>query len=115
MKTIFEHIEYAKSKPHHIRKRIAFTAAATITAVVALVWFFGTLSSGAFAIQGSTFAESTGAEPTVVNNPGSSNAEGVAGAAAALPDENAPAHIEIINSSPATSSENQAEQTTIPF
>ncbi len=117
MKTIFEHIEYAKSKPHHIRKRIALTATATITAVIALVWFFGTLSSGAFAIQGSTFAESTGAEPTIATGTESdSNSEGIAGAAAALPnDANAPAHIEIIDTATSSAATSTAEQTVIPF
>ena len=27
MKNIFEHIEHAKRKPHHVRKQIAFGAA----------------------------------------------------------------------------------------
>jgi hypothetical protein len=115
MKTIFEHIEYVKGKPHHIRKQITLAIAGGVTALIALVWFFGTLSSGAFAIQGSNFADSTGAEPAVVagtNNPSDS---GIAGAAAAIPDKNAPAHIEIINSSPATSSEKKVEPTVIPF
>ena len=114
MKTIFDHIEHAKSKPHHIRKRIALTATAIGTALVAVVWFVSTLSSGAFALQGSTFAESTGEESATVTG-GNANTEGVAGAAAAIPDAKAPAHIEIIDSSTSTSGGNQAEQTVIPF
>ena len=114
MKTIFDHIAYAKGRPHHIRKRIAFAAATTITALVALVWFVGTLSSGAFALQGSTFAESAGQE-SVTATGGNANTEGVAGAAAALPDAQVPAHIEIIDSSSSTNAGKHAEQTVIPF
>ncbi len=114
MKTIFDHIEYIKGKPHHIRKKIVFATAGCLTAVVALIWFAGTLSSGTFAIQGSNFAESTGAESSVVTG-GASNT-GIAGAGAALEsDKNAPAHIEIIDSSPATSTKKKAEPTVIPF
>jgi hypothetical protein len=116
MKTIFEHIEYVKGKPHHIRKQITLVTAGGITAIIALVWFFGTLSSGAFALQGSTFAESTGAEPAVTTDVNNTSNSGIAGAAAALDtDTSAPAHIEIINSSPATSSEKQVSPTVIPF
>jgi len=114
MKTIFEHIEYAKSKPHHIRKRIAFTAAAIGTGLVALVWFFGTLSSGAFALRGSTFAESAGEEQATTGTENGS--QNVAGAAAALGSAaNAPAHIEIIDNASSTAPEKQTEQTVIPF
>jgi hypothetical protein len=116
MKTIFEHIEYAKSQPHHIRKRIAFAAAAAFTAVVAVVWFFGTLSSGAFALQGSSFADSTGAESAVATSTNPDSSEGMAAAAAAIPDDtNAPAHIEIVDTATSSSATSTAEQTTIPF
>ena len=116
MKTIFEHIEYAKGKPHHVRKRIAFSVAAGVSGLIALVWLIGGLSSGAFAIQGSTFAEST--ERSSVTTAGSetdSTAGGIAGAAAALPAKNAPARIEIIDSATSSSAKGAAEQTTIPF
>ncbi len=114
MKTIFEHIEYAKKKPHHIRKRIAFTAAAGASALIALVWFVGSLSLGSFAIQGSTFAESTTGQPSTAPATGGET-QNIAGAAAALPNANTPAHIEIIDTAASTSAKNTAEQTTIPF
>jgi hypothetical protein len=116
MKTIFEHIEYVKGQPHHIRKQVTLAVAGGLTALVALVWFFGTLSSGIFAIQGSTFAESTGAEPTVVAGTNNSADSGIAGAAAAInSDTSAPAHIEIIDSSTSTSPVKKVDQTVIPF
>jgi len=114
MKTLFEHIAYAKGKPHHIRKRIAFIAAALVSALIALVWFIGSLSLGVFAIRGSTFAESTGQSPTVVV-PENGTQNTIAGAAAALPSANAPAHIEIIDTAPRAPAKHTAEQTTIPF
>jgi len=118
MKTLFEHIEYAKGKPHHIRKRIAFTAAAAGTAIVAFVWFFGTLSSGVFALQGNSFAGNSEENGSPSTTGSDSNSAGIAGAAAALPaDTSGPARIEIIDS-PSSSTVHSGKQTDekiIPF
>lgn len=119
MKTFFDHIENAREKPHHVRKRIAFTAAAVGTGFVALVWFVGSISFGLFAIQGSTFAESTGQEGALATT-GANGSSNLAGAAAALPPTgqsaaSAPAHIEIIDAASSTPGQGKAEQTTIPF
>jgi len=114
MKTIFEHIENIKGKPHHIRKRVAFAAAAAGTIVITLVWFVGSISTGGFAIQGSTFADSMGQGAELQNTTGNSGS-GVAGAVAALPDASAPAHIEIIDTASSTRSGKQAEWTILPF
>ena len=124
MKTLFEHIEYVQGKPHHVRRRIAFSAAAGTTAFIALVWFVGTLASGTFAIHGSSFAESAGQGQIVVTGNGNqSNVAGVAAAAvvsaSGVDSGNAsgPARIEIINTNTAsaTSSAAQTDRTTIPF
>lgn len=116
MKTVFDHIEHMRGKPHHIRKRVAFTLAAAGAGVVGLVWLVGSVSLGVFAIQGSSFAESTGQGAVIVDNTGSSN---LAGAAAALPTNqnsaNAPAHIEIVDIASSTPGQGKAEQTIIPF
>ncbi len=112
MKTIFEHIAYAKKQPYHVRKRIAFTAAASCSAFIALVWLIGSFSSGAFAIQGNTSSENTEQASTDVT---STKDSGMAGAAAALPSANAQAHIEIIDTAASTSAKHTVERTTIPF
>ena len=114
MKTISQHVEYAKGQPHHIRKRIAFIVAAVGTALIALAWLAVSVSTGAFAIQGSTFADVGGAGNASTSDNVGSGTTGVAGAASAI-QQNAPAHIEIIDSTPAMSSGKKAEQTTIPF
>ena len=121
MKTVFDHIEHIKGKPHHIRKRVAFTAAAGVTALIALVWLVGSVTSGAFAIQGSTFADSTQQQPVVTTtatgaDTGTGDTSGLAGAAAALPSvsTNAPASIEIVDVASATPPA-QTQQTIIPF
>jgi hypothetical protein len=114
MRTIFEHIENAKSKPHHIRKRIAFASAAGVSALIAFVWFAGSLATGSFAIRGSSFAD-TGAPGSVETAPSGNVSDNLAGAAAALQDKNAPAHIEIVDTSASTRPAKKAEQTTIPF
>ena len=114
MKTIFDHIEEVKGKPHHVRKQVAITFAALGSALIALVWLVGNVSLGTFAITGSSFA-SVGAAPVVATG-AADGSEGVAGAAAALlPPAQTPAHIEIVDAVSTTSAKAKAEQTTIPF
>jgi hypothetical protein len=117
MKTIFEHIDRVKAKPHHIRKQIAFVSAAVGAGLIALVWLVGSVTTGAFSIKGSSFAANAEQGSTVTaggDTSGNQNLAGV-GAAAALPDASVPAHIEIIDAASATAGQKQAEQTTIPF
>lgn len=120
MKTVSQHIEHIKSKPHHVRKRIAFGAAAVITAVVALVWLVGSLATGAFALKPTSFAQSTGQEnPTVTDSENENHPAvgGITGAAAALQneDESTSAHIEIVDTTPSKAQTKKAEPTVIPF
>lgn len=113
MKIVLDHIERVKEKPHHIRKQIAFGAAGGIVALIAVVWFAGSLVSGTFAIQGSSFVESTRQKESVIvfrtENPN------LAGVAATVKDPSAPAHIEIIDTTPAVPKAKRVEQTTLPF
>ncbi len=114
MKTISEHIDTIREKPHHIRKQVAFGAAGGITAVIALVWLTANAAVGTFAIKTSTFP---GAEeqPAVITTTPEGNSN-LAGAAAAL-DKNAPVHIEVVNTATSTPvvSNGGAEQTVLPF
>src|SRR5450756_2501965 len=100
MKTIPEHIEYVKGKPHHVRRRIAFGIAGVGAGIIAFVWLSSSIATGAFAVQGSSFADATGqgnVEVTGGTNNSHPAVSGIAGAAAALPAVNAPSHIEIID------------------
>ncbi|KKW44092.1 hypothetical protein A3J11_00245 [Candidatus Kaiserbacteria bacterium RIFCSPLOWO2_02_FULL_55_12] len=112
MKTVFEHIEHVKGKPHHIRKKVAFTAAVVVTAFIALVWLVGSLSLGAFALEGSSFADATEQGKIDVTNTADTTSA-LAGAAAALQKEDAPARIEIVDTAPPK--QKKAEPTVIPF
>lgn len=116
MKTIFDHIEEAKGRPHHIRERIAFGTAAVCTAAIALTWLASSIKTGAFALKNTSFAQ-TGVEqasPAVSN--GKAEDTQFAGAAAAVrKSANAPARIEIVDAAPEASSEDTTEQTVIPF
>jgi len=115
MKTVFDHIDHIKGQPHHIRKQVAFASAGALTIVIALTWFVGSLATGTFAIRDTSFTSSGQIAPVTADGGANQNLAG-AGAAAALPQNaNVPAHIEIIDATPAASSERQAEQTTIPF
>ncbi len=112
MQALFDHIDTVKGKPHHVRRQVAFAVAAVIAGVVGLGWLGLSLSMGAFAIEGSSFAESTGALPAAATVSGNSQ---LAGSAAAFSDEdNAPAHIQIVDTTP-SSAASQPEQTVIPF
>ncbi|MBU6214938.1 hypothetical protein KGM48_03850 [Patescibacteria group bacterium] len=117
MRTIFDHIEHIHGKPHHIRKRITFTAAGAGTILVALVWLIGNISTNRFAIAGSSFADSVGQENVITTGANAAGSSLLAGAAAAVPDAvttTAP-HIEIIDAGSSVSSQKKVEQTVIPF
>lgn len=115
MKTIFDHIERVQGKPHHIRKRIAFGAAAAGTAVIALVWLVSSIGTGAFALKDTSFAQSTGEEGTLTAAGDNTGQLAGAGAAPVLSGASAPAYIEIIDAASSTSGQKKAEQTVIPF
>ncbi len=111
MKSLFEHIEYVKGQPHHIRKKVVIGASAGIAGVIALVWLTGSFATGSFAISGSSFDTPAPAQ-------GSTASSALAGAASALPQtgDSVPAHIEIVDSSSSTSAKPpQTQQTVIPF
>jgi hypothetical protein len=115
MKNIFDHIEYVKGKPHHIRKRVALATATAASAFIGLIWLGTNLATGSFAIQGSNFAASTGQEATVTTVDQSGDIQGLAGAGAApvLQSADAPAHIEIVDTTPAPAKAPDA--TILPF
>lgn len=114
MKTVFDHIDLVKEKPHHIRKRVAFSVAGAGTALIALVWLVGSASLGKFAIAGSSFADSVGQEGVIVTNSDGTSKRNLAGAAASLESLAAP-HIEIVDTATSSSKKVKAEQTIIPF
>ncbi len=115
MKTISEHIRTIHGKPHHIRKRVAFTVAAAGASIIALVWLATSVSAGVFALKPTSFADSSGAGAAVTTVPANTASAGLAGAAAApaVNDAKAPAHIDIVDVTPKSSPKPQP--TTIPF
>ncbi len=115
MKTISDHIRKVREKPHHIRRRIAFGGAAIGAGIVAFVWLAGSLGTGAFALKDTSVADSTGGATVTTASADVANSQGLAGAAAATEDANAPAHIEIVDVATSTVVNKNAEQTTIPF
>lgn len=110
MKAILKHIERVKGKPHHVRKQVAFAAAGTITALIAVSWIAGSLATGAFALKDTSFADSAGGNAGLAAG---SESENLAGAASAFGTPSAPAKIEIIDA--ASSTGTKAEPTIIPF
>lgn len=115
MKTLHQHVDHIKTKPHHVRRRVAFTIAGTATGLIALVWLVGNLSFGLFAIQGHNFADSTVTNGVQVVSNDTDSSSGLAGVGAALTGSNEPAHIEIVDTTPRPAATKKAEQTVIPF
>ena len=118
MRTIFDHIERVKGQPHHIRKQVAFGAAGGATALIALVWFVHAISTGAWAIKDTSFADISGQDNIVTTGADNGNQDlsgATAAAAAAFTNTSAPAHIEIVDTSSSTQKVQQPEQTTLPF
>lgn len=118
MKTLSDHIATVHAQPHHVRKQIVLGVAAIVTAVIALIWFIASYVSGAFAIHGSSFAAATsGANVQVATTSATAAPTGLAGAAGALSsNSSAPAHIEIVDTTPAPqSAQKQSQPTILPF
>ncbi len=109
MKNIFEHIEHIKGKPHQVRKNIALGSAAFGSALIAFVWLVGSTASGSFALKETSFAALTQRD-TLVATTSASGTQALAGvgSAAALQDSSAPAHIEIVDTTPAPSVQQNA-------
>ena len=114
MKTIFDHIEQVKGKPHHVRKRVAFATATALTGLIAVVWLVGSVSSGIFALKATSFADST-VQGNSLTTGSNSDTQGIAGTAAAFSGANASARIEIVDVASSNPVKRQTEQTTIPF
>ena len=116
MRTVFDHIENVKGKPHHVRKRVVYGIATVGTAVVAIIWLGVSLSTNSFALKPSSFADSVEqAQGVVATAP--TNPDNVAAAAAAVPAVSAasgPSRIEIVAAT-STPVEPKSEPTTIPF
>lgn len=114
MKKLSHHIEHLRTKPHHVRRKVAVGVAAFGSGFVGLVWLVGSLASGTFAVPNTSFADLGKNQNTIATTSANTVTSGLAGVAAAAKQEStAPAHIEIVDTSPSTSV--HAEQTTIPF
>jgi hypothetical protein len=114
MQRIIHHVNRVKAQPHHIRKKVAFSVAGSLTGLVALVWLSTSLATNSFAIQGSQFADAVGDQPVEKVRPDGSQ---LAGAAAALSGEDSTPRIQIVNvTSPTAAATTTSDtRTVIPF
>lgn len=119
MRAFLAHVDRIKEKPHHVRRQFALLSAFGITAFVAVLWLVIVLSTGTFAIQGSSFAESTRRSASLAATPEPGGSSLIGAAAGAFGFDTRPAHIEIVRTATSSTlsgkSEPQAEQTVIPF
>ncbi len=118
MKKIIHHVERVKGQPHHVRKQVVFGVAGSVTGLVAFIWLGTSLATGAFAIEGSNFAQSTSNTGTVETvAPGTSQ---LAGAAAAFEASQGEPRIQIVDTTASSSVEAEpprdgGNETVIPF
>ena len=111
MKSLNDYIEYVKGQPHHVRRSVAFGSAGGIAGLVGIVWLSGSLLTGSFHIQGTSFADAGNAGAQVA----APSDSGVAGAAASFASAEQKARIEIVDTSSSTAAAQTPEPTIIPF
>lgn len=112
MKSLSHHINTVKSQPHHIRKQVAFVAAAGCAVLIGIIWAGASLATESFALHGSSFADAVGASGAAKVGAGVQRNTLLAAPAAAS-GEASPAHIEIVDKPVVTPP--ASEPTVIPF
>ncbi len=108
---VHQTVHTLRQKPLHVRENITLGVAGGVTALVALAWFFATLSSGTFSLAPSSFAstESPNVSKTVVES--TTNFTQLLGAAgAAISASSSPAAITIVD----TKVNSTLDQQTVP-
>ncbi len=114
MATLTHHLERARAQPHHVRKQMTFIIALGVTALIALLWIIYALTSGAFAIQGTSFAESAaGASDTASAASGRDSFLASPFGAGSASQE--PATLEVVGGSDAAATGPAASPKVIPF
>lgn len=78
-----EYVAKLKSKPEHVRKRIAVGASGAVTAVIALAWFGTLAATGAFSLSTGVVAEAESAPVALTNTNIQSNWSQLMGAVGA--------------------------------
>lgn len=107
MTSFIVRLEEVRGRSHEARKRLAIGGAVLGAGLIGFVWLTASLATGAFALGNNKPAEA----PAVAATDPSLN---LAGAAGALPEAQAPAHIEIVDTS-VSAKKSSPERTTIPF
>jgi len=117
MRTVSEHLDRVRERPHHVRRRIAFGTAGLLAGAIGLLWLGTSLATGAFAIQGAGFADATsgGIEVAPKGAPANQGLAGAAGAPSA--GDTSATQVEVVPSSdaPIRSPSSGASSTIIPF
>lgn len=107
------HVEHLRSKPHHVRKQVAFTTAAGVTFVIALAWLVYSAQTGLFSIQGSSFADAVKDVDTTLPQEVQGVSSGLAGVVASQRDDSGAPKLQVVDKTPPAPA--KLEQTTIPF
>lgn len=114
-------IERLKSKPHHVRQRIAFGSSVGVTGVVAAGWLLALVFSGKLTLAPSAMGTGTDAAPAVATavSQASAGFNQLLGAAGVATATTAPASLTIVDAptpaAPTAPVRNSQGQTVISF
>jgi hypothetical protein len=115
MKPLSHHLHTVRQQPPHVRKQVTFTLAAGATALIALVWLVASLSTGAWRIEGASFATQSAQQPAATGA-GAGSAALLGGAAAALTASSSASRLEVVGNAHETPpAPPAAEPTVVPF
>lgn len=114
-----DYIEHLRSKPEHIRRRIALGTSFGFTALVAVLWFTSLAASGTFTLASNTVPENKDLPPVLPDT--SKSVSELLGAVGAYQSaaKNPEAPITIVDGSASSTLEargaSEQEKTVIPF
>lgn len=111
---IRDYLEHIKSKPEHVRRRIAVSTAGALTFLVLLGWGATIITSGSLALEDT---EDTGVSVGTAARQFTSDFSGLAGAAAALEFGGEEGGITVVETKASSTLDEfqQNEATVIPF
>ncbi|HEX2792407.1 MAG TPA: hypothetical protein VHO23_01685 [Candidatus Paceibacterota bacterium] len=119
-RTVTDHLEHLRAKPHHVRRQISFLAALVVTGLVTAGWLGAMATSGSFALDTTTLADG-GAEGATLTNARNDFSSLLGAAGAAIGATSSPREITVVDVKSwssleeAPDNQNDTTQTTLHF
>jgi hypothetical protein len=117
MEHVRDYVEHLRSKPEHIRRRIALGSSLAIVAVIAVGWMIALGSSGTLALSAPTADDEANAALAASAKESANQFTNLLGAASAYQSSTGPGQVVIVNGASSSTLEKPAEdtRTVIPF